>query len=925
MTASFSVLGPLAIIVDGVDVTPAGRLQAALLGLLIARAGESVADDAACELLWPGDADARSRLQLLVHRTRALLDRPERIERSGGGYRLRVDADELDADRFEQLASRGEHRAALALWRGEPFAGLDGLPFDAEREWWAERRHAVLTAALEAELRAGAPDAVVPELRGLAARHPLDERVAALLATALARSGRTDDALAAIAEVRRSLAEQLGLDPGAGLRELHRRILAGDELGAEPPTPVQLPPGGGILIGRDAELDALDRIDSAAGGGPCAIAITGMGGVGKTALALRWARSRRERYPDGILHAELRGFSEDEPLPPARVLTAFVRALGHQGAAPQQLEELTTLYRSLLEGRRMLLVLDNARDAEQVFPLLTGTPGCTVLVTSRDGLDRLVVHADAVPLRLAPLDAGEAVRLLRRLAGDGLDALDPADTAALAERCAALPLALRIVAQQLRTRDVPASAIVAELRERGERLDRLTGGGGDTDLRAVLSWSYDALGEEERRLFRRLGLLPGSGAPVEAVAALAGIDLRRTRRQLAALRTAHLVEEGADGRIGMHDLLREYAGELAHADDPEAVRSARSRLLRHYVAGVDAANAALEPHYSAAPSPAREPGDGDEELETPGPFADAEQATAWLERERPLILDLATSPDTVDDPHSVALILRYRSHLGVHGHLLDAERAFHSLLTRAVQSGDLGLECVATRVLGSFDIRAGRLSSGRARLERSLELGLEQGDEVGAAISLNNLGEIARLTGDAEAAVALYRRALELNRHRDDRERMGMNLANLGLAHGDLGDEAAADAAFDEGLALDGTDRMRASLFANLALSREARGDAAGAVSAAARGIELAHAIGDVEPKIWSQLVLGRCLAALGRAEEAESALVDAVDGARRVGSLPQLAPALDALAVLRRPSHPDSARALAAEAQWVATRLREG
>ncbi|MGC7098442.1 BTAD domain-containing putative transcriptional regulator [Amycolatopsis lurida] len=454
----FRVLGPVEVRRgEGAEVLT-GSLRRTLLGLLLARRGRPVPVGVLTDALWGERPDPRApkKLQLHVHRLRAILDTPERLSFGAAGYRLHVRPGELDADRFEALAEAGiatarrdpqraveSLRAALALWHGNAFAD-DDVPMLAD---WARRLAELRITAIEslyqAELECGLHEAVIGELTGLVRAHPLRERLHELLITALHRAGRRTEALDAYRRAHGVLAAELGLAPGPALRELQRRVL----LEPAPVTravPAQLPADVGALCGRHAELAELDAASALS-------VLTGPAGVGKTALAVHWARRARDRFPDGQLYADLRGHAE--PVAPAVVLAGFLRALGVT-AIPEELDERAAAFRTLVDRRRMLILLDNAGSAEQVRPLLPAGSTCFTLVTSRDSLAGLVVRYGAHRVRLGRLPAPDAAGLLRDLLGTEAEG----DTvAALAELCAGLPLALRVVAELART-DTPDRA-----------------------------------------------------------------------------------------------------------------------------------------------------------------------------------------------------------------------------------------------------------------------------------------------------------------------------------------------------------------------------------------------------------------------------------------------------------------------------------
>jgi DNA-binding SARP family transcriptional activator len=616
----FCLLGPLVVRSgDGVLPIPNGK-QRTLLAVLLAHAGEVIPVDELAELLWEGrpPLSARVTLQNYVKRLRQALGPAgqARLRTHRPGYLMEASADEVDLLRFDALCGAGhaaarrgdwaraaaQLRAALSLWRGQPFGGVpSGLLAQAECPRLEEMRIDALEARIDAEMQLGGHGEVITELRHLIAAGRLRERPRGLLMLALYRAGRPAEALAEYRDARRTLVQELGLEPGPWLRQLLQQILSADpglDLAAAAPVrdappaapgprfpraaapgpaaaraavvPRQLPAAVAHFTGRQAELNALTRqLDRPAGpGGAVTIwTVVGTAGIGKTALALHWAHRVAARFGNGQLYANLRGFGPRvTPAPPGEVIRGFLGALGVPPASlPAPLEAQAALYRSLLAGRSMLVVLDNARDAEQVRPLLPGSPGCVVVVTSRNQLTGLVVAEGAYRLSLDLLPEQSAAELLARRLGPARLSREPGAARELIGLCARLPLALAVVAGRAASRpDVPLGRIVTELR--AARLDALATGEPATDLRAVLSWSYGCLTPPAAAMFRLLGLRPGLDITAASAASLARMDLRQARAALAELARAHLIEEQAPGQFALYELLRAYAVERAGAE-----------------------------------------------------------------------------------------------------------------------------------------------------------------------------------------------------------------------------------------------------------------------------------------------------------------------------------------------------------------------
>jgi DNA-binding SARP family transcriptional activator len=660
----FGLLGPLVVRRGTVPVPVASRKQRVVLAALLLRAGRPVTMDDLAEALWGCEPppSARATIQNYVMRLRRILacPGPAVILTQPDGYLISAGAGDLDVSRFERLLAEARAAArkqsweaaaarageALALWRGEPLAE-GGSEFLALREgpWLAEMRLQAVEARIEAELHLGLEAEVVAELRHLVVAHPLRERLHAQLMLALHRCGRRAEALAAYQDARRVLVRQLGAEPGNELRELHQRMLSDDPAldvpgdpgqaatptSARPAMPRELPGAAASFVGRTAELAALTRLLERGGGAaPGAVVISvigGTAGVGKTALAVQWAHSVAGRFPDGQLYVNLRGYDPGQPVLASAALAGFLRALGVPGRdIPVAEDERAARYRSLLAGRRVLVVLDNAASEEQARPLLPGARGCAAVVTSRDALAGLVARDGALRLELDLLPPGDAVGLLRALIGARVDA-EPEPAAALAAQCARLPLALRLAAQLGQARPAASLAgLAGELADQQRRLDLLDAGGDPrTAVRAVLSWSYRHLDAATASGFRLLGLHPGPDLDLRAAAALTGLAPGQAARLLGRLAQAHLIQPARPGRYGMHDLLRAYATEQATCQDSERERrAALTRLSDHYQRD----NAAA----AGIPAPAAgQPAEGRRKPSRTAHVLTAETAHAWLD------------------------------------------------------------------------------------------------------------------------------------------------------------------------------------------------------------------------------------------------------------------------------------------------------
>ncbi|WP_158621417.1 AfsR/SARP family transcriptional regulator [Streptomyces triticirhizae] len=979
----FRVLGTVAILRDGREERLSGRLERTLLVLLLARAGRPVPGETLAEALWGEGADARGRqrLQLQVHRLRRRLGEDDRLAWEPAGYRLRLDVGELDAERFEALVGEGlaaadedpgravaALRAALALWRGAPFAGLDLPALDGWAHRLAARHVAALEALYAAELALGRHTEVAAELAPVVRAHPLRERLRVLLMTALWRAGRPAEALAAYRAAREALAGELGLEPGPELRELERAVLAGarpdpapgapavgavgsgagavgaGSARAEPVAvpmavpmvvPAQLPLNVREFVGREAELARLDALLARS---PGAVAtVTGTAGVGKTALAVRWAHGGRARFPDGQLYVDLRGYGPGQPVAPQDALAGFLRALGPEGAAaPQGVAERAARFRSLVAGRRMLILLDNAHAAEQVRPLLPGGSTCLTLVTSRDALEDLGAEEAGEAgeaeegaggrvverLRLDRLPPADAGRLLRELLGERV-AGEPAATGALVDRCARLPLALRVAAELIRSRPaLTVAELTEELGREQGALDLLDlDGDPHTAMRAVFSWSYRRLEPTTALVFRLLGLPPGPDLDAEGVAALTGLPPPRARVCLAALARAHLVDEAGEGRYRLHDLLREYAAERAVATEPAAERAAAlGRLRRHLLHAAATAMDVFAPH-DYAPRPKAPPPPG-----PPVAFDGNDAALRWLRAERANLLALTRDAEPA---FAVAVSETLNLYLRVGGYFDEALALHGRALDAATAAGDRLAEANARRALGTtMNLAGGDLARVTDHFQRALAAYRSAGEPALAALVLGGLGGVSLRRGDLAGALGQFEEALDGARanwraHCAVLVNMGRTLRTLGrldearahlervlelrAPHGDraveanthcvladvrtrLGHEEAAFAHARHALALaraSGYRQIEAHCLVKLGTLHRLRGATERAFALHGRALAIARAVGEPELTVETLNALGRGHTRAGAPERAlplhREALALAAEAGERV------------------------------------------
>ncbi|PRY44534.1 AfsR/SARP family transcriptional regulator [Umezawaea tangerina] len=803
------LLGDVGVWRDGRAVDAGPARQRCVLAALLVDAGRVVSTDVLVDRVWGGRPPQRSRETLGSYASRlrrVLADSGATVRRQAGGYVLRVPPDAVDLHRFRDLCARAraadDQRAAgllteaLALWRGEALTGVGGEWAEIERDRLRHERWGAEHDLTDVLLRLGHGEDLVADLSARVAHRPLDERVAGQYLLALHRAGRTADALAHYREVRRRLVDELGTDPGAALQDLHHRILAADpELGTATTTsapsvvPRQLPAAPGPFVGRRAELDRLDTAlrDAGSPAGSVAVsAIAGVGGVGKTWLALHWAHRNVDRFPDGQLFVDLHGFGPDgEPMDPAVAVRGFLDALGVKpDRVPADPHARVALFRSLVAGRRMLVVLDNAVDSAHVAPLLPGTPTCVAVVTSRARQTGLVTGHGAQHVPLDVLTDTEARALLVGRLGACRVEAEPAAVAELVGLCRGFPLVLAVIAGRAQTRSgAPLAALADELRELGvEALD-------DRDpaasLPAVLSWSLRDLSAEQRAVFGLLGAAPGPDIGLPAAVALTGLSPARTRRALRALEEASLLDRTDDDRSAMHDLVRGCAAGTAPDDrQHEAVR----RVVDFYLHTAHAADHLLEPHRQ----PVRlEEAPG----VVPHPLTDVPAALAWLEREHPNLL-AAQHTAVANGWHATAWNLAWSLntfHL-LRGHLHSALTAWRAALAAAEHLPDATTRTRARRFLGYVCSLLGRHDDATAHLDRALALAREHRDLAEQAHTHRQHALVGELRDDLRGALEHAGHALDLYRALDLPvwEASALNMVGWFTAH--LGDHDTARA-----------------------------------------------------------------------------------------------------------------------------------
>ncbi|MFI9581991.1 AfsR/SARP family transcriptional regulator [Streptomyces sp. NPDC052236] len=968
------VLGPVCAWRDGVRIGLGSAGQRATLGVLALACGRPVQRAGLVDALW-GERPPRSAtnvIQTHVKNLRHLLepDRPARAPSTvlpavGDGYALRVPGDDLDLRHFRRLvaeAGRAQREgdwpqavalldSALHLWQAPALADVPLLHAHPKVVSLREERRATLIRYGAAKIEVGDAADAMAVLREAAAGQPLDEAVQALLMRAYQAVGRRAQAFAHYQDVRRRLADELGVGPGPDLAAAHAALLRespghpGGHSGAGPkaapappasvarPVPAQLPADVAGFTGRAEELSRLDGAagEGTAGEGAVPMAITvvsGTAGVGKTALAVHWAHRVRSRFPDGQLYVDLRGYHPELPLAPGEALTRFLGTLGVPGPAiPVDVDERSARYRTEIADRRMLVILDNAASAEQVRPLMPGTPSCAVIVTSRDSLPGLVALHGARRLELAGLPASDALALLRTLIGRRVEA-EPAASAALTEQCARLPLVLRVAAELATARSaVSLSALVAELVDHQRRLELLDAGGDErAAVRTVFSWSYRHLPADAARTFRLLGLHPGPDIDPYATAALTGTQPDQARRALELLSRAHLLQRTGADRFSMHDLLRAYAADRTRGEDSEDSEADRQTavtgLFDYYLAATAAAMNVLHPgeapHRSRAlpsvnflPQPA-------------SPAA----ARAWLESEWFTLASVCADAAAGGHPsHATRLATSLFRYLDG-GHHTEALVIHTHALQAARRIGDPTAQAEAQTNLGAVHWRLGRYEAATDCLGRALSIFGATGDAAGQARALSNLGNVCWRQGKYEVAADHHTRALALYRGIDDAVGQARTLTNLANILQRQGKYEDATAHHHQALALHDTTgdlAGQARTLTNLGIILVRQGQYEEAADRHRHALTLFRRLGHRGGEAYARTNLGNALLRQGRRKEATDQHHQALTMFRETGEQHGEACALNGLGeALHDAGRPAEALARHTAAATIALRIGE-
>jgi DNA-binding SARP family transcriptional activator/Tfp pilus assembly protein PilF len=910
------VLGPL-VVTGALDrPLPLGSpKQRTLLALLLVRAGNGVTAEALLNEVWDHDPpdSGMANLRSYASGLRRVLDSSPgsaALARSGSGYVLTVRG-EYDLTRWRELTRSG--RAALAdgdlekaladlrdglgLWRGPALADVQlGLALTAWQTGIHEQRMTAAEDLVEALLRFGQVGSAIEQAGDLLAEAPTRERAAGLLMRALYHGGDLAAALATYDRTRRVLAETLGVEPGEDLRRLQRQMLKRDlppppavvnptAERAERVVPRQLPTDVAGFTGRAELLEALDGLSTLDSKAAVVVsAVAGTPGVGKTALAVHWAHRVAARFPDGHVYVNLRGFAPGgAAMGPSEAVRALLEAFG---VAPQRipasLEAQVGMYRGLLDGRRVLLVLDNARDAEQVRPLLPGTPGCVAVVTSRSRLSGLVATEGAHPLTVDLLTAAEARDMLAQRLGDQRVEAEPEAIDEIITWCGRLPMALAIVSARAVTHPAFSLATLATQLRQG-RLDGLENGDPVTNIRAVFSWSYQALTPAAAELFRLLGLHPGLDITTSAAASLASLPVRQVHRALAELAHAHLLIEHTPGRYTFHDLLSAYAAELAEEmDAPAARQAATRRVLDHYLHTAYTADRLMRPDREQI---TLDPPAADV---TPEAVVDHTGGLAWFAAEHPVLL--AAIQHAVHCglySHAWQLAWTLENWFDWRGHWHELAAAQKVALDAAARSSDPVGQAHTHRGLARVYTRTGRYEEALTHLRTALDLFTQIGDQAGQAATYRSLGIVLARQGQHGEALKCDEAALDLHRATGDSAAQAVVLNNMGYHHGLIGNYEKALAYCQDALTVHqkfGARDGEARTWGSLGYAHSHLGNHAEAVRCYRHCVDILDKLGDRSSKADNLKQLGDAHYAAGDIATARIVWLQALDLLEELG-----------------------------------------
>jgi DNA-binding SARP family transcriptional activator/tetratricopeptide (TPR) repeat protein len=928
----FSLLGPLRAWRADEELDLGPRQQRLLLAVLLVNPDQPVGLGELITALWGEGAppSAANVVHRHVGQLRRVLepDLPLRatgewLLRDGGGYRLRVDAESSDVPRFRELVASARAAAArgadvdavrlftdaIRLWSGPSAQGLRREPLE-DQDFAALDRECLsaVAEAADAALRCGAARDVLPLLRKVAPHDPLNEELHARLVLVLAESGEQAEAVEVYRSLVGRLADELGIDPGTRLRAAHRQVLGGDSPEPVAVRPAQLPKDLATFSGRDAELAWMvaslrdrDR--------PMSLAlIDGMPGAGKTTVAVRLAYDVSADFPDGQLFVNLRGYDPSgSVMETAEALRGFLYALGTpSGRIPADLDAQTGLYRSLLKDKRMLVVLDNARDVEHVLPLIPGSPDCLAIVTSRNRLTGLVASEGGQTFTLEPMPVREARAMVALRLGEARSAREPDAVDQIVEMCGRLPLALAIVAARAAAYpDVPLSAIARELRDAQGGLDAFSYDD-TTDLRAVFSWSYRTLSPRAARLFRLLARTRGPDISHAASASVLGEDVRTTRAALAELSRTRLVTEHKPGRFQFHDLVRAYGLELGDELDTDEDRAAaRLRTADHYLHSAHRVRRLFQPHQQSDPVGGHAPG------VTPESVPNTDRAMAWFIAEHEVLqnfVEHAPADGFGDHAWRVALDMQeFFQRRGVH---LSWAVTMRAALAAARGTGDRVGEARTLRSLAGAHYFMGDADEALAHLRATQDLLDEQGWVDDQAFVQRNIGDVLARRGhgsghgdsDHPRAFEHYERAHRLFLEMGHRQGEALSLEGMGVCALRMGRSEEALEMLD--LAMD-TFRLSNDLHGEAncwaeygeAYASLARYDEA--IACLRRAVEMHREQASLVGEVESLVLLGDALAGSGDRTKARAVWTEAA-GLLENGRISRVGPSLFAIVEVR-------------------------
>ncbi|NES16761.1 MULTISPECIES: BTAD domain-containing putative transcriptional regulator [Micromonospora] len=912
------LLGTVEVLVDGVPLVLGPVKQRLVLAVLVANAGQVVSVDSLVDRVWERPPSAvRNTLYAHISRIRRLLTKadtssPVSINRTSQGYILEAAPEIIDVSNFLSLSKRARDEPdqrrkaalfgqALSLWRGVAMADLSGEWVSRTRETWGQQR---LTAAAEwakLETGNGRPEVVIDMLTALATENPLAEPIVAGLMRALQATGRGAEAINWYARTRQHLLDALGVEPGAELNELHVAMLRSPsrtqgthppDLGtsapartATPAVPAQLPVDAAVFVGRADRLAELDRqLATRAGPGGVRVVISGSAGVGKTALATHWAHRVRHHFPDGQLYINMYGYANRAPVRPAEALAQFVRALGAPAhTIPLDVDELSALYRSLLADRRVLVVIDNVAAVSDVRPLLPATPGCMVLVTSRNRLRGLVALDGAYRLQLDVLTPDDATTMFTHLLGTQARSTRSETIEALAAACAYLPLAMRIAAATIADRPGQSVEHYIDKLNVDDRLDLLSTGDDERSMvGAAFDLSYRALPARARTMFCLLGVAPGHDISVPAAAALLGDTVATAELLFEQLVGTHLLDERSPGRFTYHDLLRLYARRQAQIEITSEMRhAALRRLLAHYLHTADSAARQLYPQMFRLRLPDPPPG-------VPViPLDDHQAALGWLDNERPNLVALAkVVTDSEVRPLIWLLADTLRGYLALRQYMHDWFTIAEAGLAAACAEDSAIGQAAAHHSLAQACHSITRYAKSITHLRQALALSEQAGWSEGHTAALCNLGIVYSDLSELDAAVAHFTQALHANEANNSLAGIAVNLNNLGDTYRRMG---KLPEAIDYLAAALVRYRMlksptgQASVLTALGAVRRELGHLATATSLINDGLEIHRGIGDRYGEATALIELSRVRVECGEGQAALDSAARALELSREL------------------------------------------